>query len=80
MCELCDQESPALSRRRAVLGAGALITAAALPFRRALANQAASLVDPVAVYPPPGYDFSAPELFAKNGVILRISTSPTSMA
>ena len=57
MCELCDQVLPALSRRRTVLGAGALLTAVALPFTRALADQPPSLSNPVAVHPPVGYRF-----------------------
>ena len=42
-----------------MLGAGALLTATALPFTRALADQPASLIKPVAVYPPPGYEFES---------------------
>jgi hypothetical protein len=40
-----------------MLGAGALLTATALPITRALADQRPSLMDPMAVYPPPGYSF-----------------------
>jgi hypothetical protein len=62
MCEYCDQVLPALSRRRIVLGSGALLTAVALPVTRALADQPASLSNPVALYPPAGYHFEeAPE-------------------
>ena len=39
------------------MGAGALLTAAALPFTRVLADQLASLIKPVAVYPALGYEF-----------------------
>lgn len=39
------------------MGAGALLTAAALPFPRVLADQLASLTKPVAVYPALGYEF-----------------------
>ena len=62
MCERCDRVLPIVSRRRVVLGAGALLTATALPITRALAHQLKSLIKPIAVYPPPGYDFaSAPQ-------------------
>jgi hypothetical protein len=56
MCERCDQVLPRLPRRSIVLGAGALLTARALPFTRARAGQLASLSKP-AVYRPSGYDF-----------------------
>jgi carbonic anhydrase len=46
MCETCEQALPALSRRRVMLGAGALFAASALPFARAHADQPASLTPP----------------------------------
>ena len=37
MCELCRNSLTTLSRRRVMLGAGALLAASALPFARARA-------------------------------------------
>jgi hypothetical protein len=41
-----------------MLGSAALLAATALPLTRALADQP-SITNPVAVYPPPGYDFAS---------------------
>jgi hypothetical protein len=47
-----------------VLGAGALLTA--LPLRHAFADEGESIFNPVAVYPPPGYDFKSETAFIRN--------------
>ena len=57
MCEFCEERFPQLTRRNALIQAGAALAAAALPFKSALAESPIFSTQVLGVYHPPGFNF-----------------------